>query len=313
MAKEKRKGLGRGLDALLGGAPLGLDQPAKAEPKATPEPVENALPDGSRLILLDPTAISPNPMQPRQHFNEEALQELADSIRRDGVQEPVLVRKVGDRYELIGGERRVRASIMADVKEIPAVCREVDDRDMLKLSLIENVQREDLSAIELAEAYQRLINEFQWTQEQLAQEVGKNRVTVTNTLRLLNLPQDVQQLVARGELTMGHARALLALETAQAQSAAARKIIAQGLSVRQAESLATAHKPDKSKKAAEKDPNVVSIEDELRRALGTKVALKPQKNGRGVLEIEYFNLDELERLLGILRGRGASPSRAASL
>jgi len=208
----------------------------------------------------------------------------------------VVVRKVGEKYELVSGERRVRASVMADMKTIPAVVREVSDRDMLRLGLIENIQREDLNPVETAQAYQELIEEFSWTQEQLAGEVGKKRVTVTNTLRLLNLPEVVQEMVADGSLTMGHAKALLTLESAAAQLAGARKIISQGLSVRQAEKLAAeAGKPPR--KPAEKDPNIRQLEDSLRQSLGTKVSLKAQAGGRGRIEIEYFNLDELDRLL----------------
>lgn len=298
MANAKRKGLGKGLNALIGGA--SLDAP-KAERET---PVQGgpaaALADGSQLIELDPSAIEPNPKQPRRVFEEEALQELADSIRRDGVQEPVLVRKVGEKYELVSGERRVRASVMADLKVIPAVVREVSDRDMLRLGLIENIQRENLNPVETAQAYEELIQEFSWTQEQLAEEVGKKRVTVTNTLRLLNLPEVIQEQIADGSLTMGHAKALLTLETQAAQIAAARKIIAQGLNVRQAEKLAADAKP-RPRKPVEKDPNIRQLEDSLRQSLGTKVSLRTQSNGRGRIEIEYFNLDELERLLDRLR------------
>lgn len=296
MANVKKKALGRGLDALLGGTAVRLEDVRAAEASGEPQ----ALPDGSRLVLLDPREVDPNPKQPRQVFDEEALQELADSLRRDGMQEPILVRQKGDRYQLVGGERRVRASVMADLERIPAIVREVDDKDMLKLSLIENVQREDLNAIELAQAYHRLIEEYRWTQEQLAAEVGKNRVTVTNTLRLLNLPADVQNLVARGDLAMGHARALLAIASPLEQSRAARKIVEQGLSVRQAEKMAA---PPAPKKPVEKDPNLASVEDELRRALGTKISVKAQKNHRGRIEIEFYNLDDFERIVNALRGR----------
>lgn len=297
MAKPNKKRLGKGLDALLGEKAAALDQPPASE-KPAPEP----LPDGSELVFLDPRAIEPNPYQPRHYFDETALRELAESIRRDGVQEPVIVRRVGEKYQLVGGERRVRASVMADAERIPAVCRPVADRDMLKLSIIENVQREDLNAIELAQAYQTLVNEYQWTQERLAEEVGKQRSTVTNFLRLLNLPGDVQRYVAGGQLSMGHARALLAIESAEAQSAAARKIIANGLSVRQAEKLAAAAKPAPPRDPVRKDPNIVQLEDELRRTLGTKVAVKAQPGGRGKIEIEYYTLDDLERILGTLKG-----------
>lgn len=291
MANMKKKGLGKGLGALIGGAPFSVDK--------IPETGE-ALPDGAKLILLDPREIQPNPKQPRRVFAEESLTELAESLRRDGMQEPVIVRKAKDGYELVSGERRVRASVMADLDRIPAICRKVSDRDMLKLGLIENIQREDLNAIELALAYQQLIEEFKCTQEELAEQIGKNRVTVTNTLRLLHLPEVVQEQVADGSLTMGHAKALLSIESPTAQMAAARKIIKQGLSVRQAEQLAAQSKP-KEKKVAAKDPNISQIEDSLRRSLGTKVSLKAGKNGRGRIEIDYYSLDELDRLLKLFR------------
>jgi ParB family chromosome partitioning protein len=282
------------LSALIGGAvDSSFTEPAKPEPVASP--------DGSALLFLDPTALEPNPMQPRKAFDESALEDLADSIKRDGVQEPVIVRKKGDRYELVSGERRVRASIMAGLEKVPAVCRPVSDRDMLKLGLIENIQREDLNAIETAEAYQKLLDEFSWTQEELASQVGKKRVTVTNTLRLLNLPGEVQAMVADGVITMGHARALLAFDTPEAQSAACRKIVEQGLSVRQTEKLTAPPEPKEKKPEPPKDPNIASLEDDLRRRLGTKVTLRTAAKNRGKIEIEYYNLDDLERILALLQ------------
>jgi ParB family transcriptional regulator, chromosome partitioning protein len=292
----KKKGLGKGLGALIGGTAAALSD-GSATPSIT---FSETLPDGSRLLFLNPSEIEPNPKQPRRVFSEDALAELAASIKRDGVQEPVIVRKAGARFELVSGERRVRASIMADLEQIPAICRDVSDSDMLKLGLIENIQREDLNPIELAIAYHDLVTQFSWTQEELAAEIGKNRVTVANTLRLLHLPEVVQEQVAGGELTAGHAKALLAIETPDAQIAAARKIIKQGLSVREAEQLAAQTKP-KEKKSAAKDPNITEMEDALRRSLGTKVFIKTQKNGRGKIEIEYFSLDEFDRLLRHLR------------
>ncbi len=303
MADAKRKGLGKGLGALIGGG-SSLNRPAAA-PSPTVAPTEPVgLSDGAVLIEVDPSELRSNPKQPRHTFNEESLQELAESIRRDGVQEPVLVRRVGDHYELISGERRVRASIMADKKLIPAVCREVSDRDMLKLGIIENIQREDLNAMETAQAYQDLMDEFGWTQEEVSREVGKKRATVANSLRLLNLPETVQAMVADGALSMGHARALLSIESVSGQLNAARKIIAEGLSVRQAEKLATEQKGSAKPPAPKppKDPNVAQLEDDLRRRLGTKVHLKTQDGGKGRIEIEYFSLDELDRLLVMLRG-----------
>ncbi len=304
MAKPKRKGLGRGLGALIG--PTSAEA-VKALPKAAPPrvaenipKVPDTLPDGSRLVLLDPRTIAPNPQQPRHVFNEESLQELAESIRQDGVLEPVLVRKGQDGYELVSGERRVKASILAELESVPAICRHVSDRDMLKNALIENLQREDLNAIETALGYQGIIKEFHWTQEELAASIGKKRATITNTLRLLNLPSDVQQKVQEGEVSMGHARALLALDSPAKQSAACRAIIKDGLSVRQVERLSA---PKKSKLSSETEPknaNVSKIEDDLRRRFGTRVNLKSNAKNRGKIEIEFFNLDDLERILDML-------------
>lgn len=304
MVSSKKKGLGKGLGALLGGGASALD----AKPSAAFELTagDGALPEGERLLYLDPRGLRPNPKQPRRVFNEEALEELAASIHHDGMQEPVLVRSVNGVYELISGERRVRASILAGVEKVPAVCRPVSDRDMLKLGLIENIQREDLNAIELAQAYHDLIAEFGWTQEELSTEVGKKRATVTNMLRLLSLPDTVQDMVADGSLSMGHARAILAIESPDAQAAAARRVIREGLSVRQTEQLAARAKPaPKKPKTAAKDVHLVHVEDDLRRALGTRVKLTAHEDGRGKIEIEFFSAEERERLLELLRGKAS--------
>jgi ParB family chromosome partitioning protein len=288
VASPKRKGLGKGLDALI------------SQKQTAPAP-ENAPGDQDRVLHLDPRAIKPNPHQPRSTFSEEALEELAASIRREGVQEPVLVRRKGDEYELISGERRVRASVMADMATIPAIAREASDDDMLRLGLIENIQREDLNAIELARAYSRLVEEFSWTQEELAEQVGKKRATVANSMRLLNLPDDVQKAVAEDKISMGHARALLAIESPEAQSAACRRIVEEGLSVRQVEKMANPQ-PVRKKRAAAKDPLLADLEDDLRRRLGTRVAVRSNGANRGKIEIDYYNLDDLERILDRLRG-----------
>ncbi|MEA3364671.1 MAG: ParB/RepB/Spo0J family partition protein [Candidatus Hydrogenedentes bacterium] len=291
MAKKK-KGLGRGLGALIstngeGGFVGTLDEQTSEEATA-------------RVLLLDPRNIKPNPKQPRVHFDEESLEELSESIRRDGLQEPVIVRKAGETYELVSGERRVRAAVMADLETIPAICRKISDSDMLRLGLIENIQREDLNPIELAHAYKQLIEEFHWTQEQLAEQVGKKRATVTNILRLLNLPEAVQACVADGSIAMGHARALLGIESPQKQLSICRKIVNEGFSVRHVEKI-TSRGGATPKPKVPKDPNMAAIEDELRRKLSTKVALKASSNTKGKIEIEYFNLDELDRLLELIR------------
>lgn len=269
--------------------------PSPAAPKTSPQ--------GDRVLRLDPTTIKSNPRQPRRIFDEEPLQELAESIRRDGVQEPIIVRQVKGDYEIVCGERRCRAAVMADLKAIPAVCRDVPDSDMLKFGVIENIQREDLNAIELALAYQELMKEYKWTQEQLSEEVGKKRATIANTIRLLHLPEVIQEQVADGTLSMGHARAILAVKGSAAQIALARKIVSKGLSVRQAEQLAGSQGETKSSQkrtVATKPPHIIALEDRLRRRLGAKVAVKEQNAGTGRIEIEYFSLDELERLLAII-------------
>ncbi|GMW00288.1 MAG: chromosome partitioning protein ParB [Candidatus Hydrogenedentota bacterium] len=293
MGKDKKGGLGRGLGALITG---------KKEDVLPEDASYAVIPPGERIFQLDPRELRQNPKQPRTRFDEDTLQELADSIRADGVIEPIVVRKSGDGYEIVSGERRTRASIMADLETVPAIVRDVSDADMLKLGIIENIQREDLNAIELAKAYQQLIDELGWTQDELARQVGKKRATITNTLRLLNLPKPVQERVGDGSISMGHARALLSLPSRDQQIAACRKIMEQGLSVRQVEKLAEPAKPATTQ-TKPKSPHVSAIEDELRSRLGTRVTLRTHEAHpqRGKIEIEYFTLDELERILDLLR------------
>ncbi len=294
MASTKKGGLGRGLGALI--SSVGdIDGPAAA-PEA-PKPLE----DGSLLLMLNPRDLRPNPKQPRQYFDEDSLQELAHSIRNDGLQEPVLVRKHNGEYQIVSGERRVRASILAELQTISAICRDISDNDMLKLGLIENIQREDLNPIELARAYRSLSEDFEWTQEELAAQVGKKRATVSNTMRLLNLPEDVQEFVIEGAISMGHARALLALESPMKMSNVCRRVIRENLSVRDVEKITSPTKSKTAKSPASKDPHLESIEDDLRRRLGTKVHLKANAEWKGKIEIDFYNLDDLERILEILR------------
>jgi len=300
VADAKKKKLGKGLGALL---PNTIPSGQGRRSVSSADDTAGSISDKERLLMLDPTAIASNPRQPRRVFEEEALQELAESIRRDGVQEPIIVRRVGDRYEIVCGERRCRAAVMAGLKTIPAICRDVADGDMLKFGLIENIQREDLNAIELAIAYKQLMQEYNWTQERLAEEVGKKRATVANTIRLLQLPEVIQEQVADGTLSMGHARAILAVDGVSTQLALARKVAEKGLSVRQAEQQATKQMEKKSRKeneVAAKPPHILELEDALRRRLGAKVAIKEQNAGRGRIEIEYFSLDDLERLLTLI-------------
>ncbi|MBI1321429.1 MAG: ParB/RepB/Spo0J family partition protein [Candidatus Hydrogenedens sp.] len=300
----KKSGLGRGLGALLGGneTARGRSTESLNEPAAAPPALP--APEGVRLVMLDPSEIRPNPKQPRTHFDESALEDLCESIKRDGVQEPVIVRERNGGFELVSGERRVRASVMADMTEIPAVVRDIADDDMLRLGLIENLQREDLNPIETAEAYHQLVEQFGWTQEQLAAEVGKKRATVANSLRLLQLTESVRDLVANGELSMGHARALLAVDSATRQLALAKRAVRDGLSVREVEKLAASDKGNRAGVRAEMprpNPNITALEDELRRVLGTKVRIKAGSGGKGRIEIDYFTLDEFERILELLK------------
>lgn len=307
--KKSGKGLGKGLDALMRSG-------AQAETKGVAEkqthvgmddPYAGRHVPGERILLLDPTAIQPNPKQPRRVFDEERLSELADSILKDGVQEPLIVRRVDGEYQIVCGERRCRAAVMAGLETVPAICRNVADGDMLKFGLIENIQREDLNAIELARAYKELMEQYNWTQEQLSDEVGKKRATVANTLRLLQLPELIQGQVADGALTMGHARAVAAVSGAERQLALSRRIVENGLSVRQAEQLASkeAEKQAPRKKTAppEKDPHIAELENQLRRRLGAKVAVRHMDGNKGKIEIEYYSLAELDRILEIISNR----------
>lgn len=275
----KRQPLGRGLGALIPGA----DRAAAVTP-ATPT---NELPIGS---------IVPNPWQPRRRFTDEAIQELADSIRERGIVQPLVVRRAGNHYELIAGERRLRAAGRAGLTTVPVVIRNATDQDMLEVALIENIQREDLNPIEEALAYRRLADELVLTQEEVATRVGKERSTVANSLRLLQLPQPVQEAVEAGQLSAGHARAVAMAGSAAAMIELARKAIAQKLTVRQVERLAQAlKKPATAAKAM--SPEQRDIEDRLAKALGTKVRITQKSKTAGVVTIEYFSLDQFDGLL----------------
>jgi len=276
----KPKGLGRGLDALLGG-----DEPRR-----------------DALITLPVARIRPGRYQPRTRMDQQALAELAASIRAQGLMQPVLVRPVDrDKYELIAGERRWRAAQMAGLDEVPALVREVPDESALALSLIENIQREDLNPLEEAAGLQRLIDEFKMTHEQAADAVGRSRSATTNLLRLLKLARPVQDLVMEGALEMGHARALIALEAAR-QIEVARRVAAKGLSVRDTEALVQkmlrgAAVPRRKKS----DRDLARLEEELAERLGTTVEIKSARKGRGKLIVHYASLDHLEQLLKKLR------------
>jgi len=255
---------------------------------------------GEEVLYLDIDRIMPGKQQPRRVFHEESLKELAASIKERGILQPVIVSRTGDgSFNLIAGERRWRAAVIAGLKKIPALIKNVASRDSLEIALIENIQREDLNPIETAEAFNRLVKDFELTQEELAARVGKERATVANYLRLLRLPDEIKTMLYNGSLSMGHARALLSIEGRTNQIEAAGKIIRQGLNVRESELLAKRiSKPAKG--VVKKDPQISSLEEKLIKQLGTKVRIKHRGKKGGKIEIEYYSLDELDRLLEIL-------------
>jgi ParB family chromosome partitioning protein len=275
MEAPKRKGLGKGLGALIPQAP---------PPKA---PSERTLPIAQ---------IVPNPWQPRIRFDEAKIAEMAESIRQHGVIEPLLVRARSGRFELIAGERRMRAALAAGLDAVPVIVREMSDREVLEVTLIENLQREELTALEEAAAYVRLIEEFGATQDEVARRVGKSRPAVANTIRLLQLPPPVLDELRSGRLSAGHARALLALESSPEQVALARETIRLALSVRQLEERIREGRAPREKKPQTRDLHVVDVEKRLMRNLGTRVRLQANGN-RGRIVIEYFSTSELERLI----------------
>ena len=250
---------------------------------------------GISEIELD--KIIPNEYQPRKVFDDEKLKELAASIREQGVIQPIIVhRSAGGGHQLIAGERRWRAARLAGLKTIPALVKEATKRELMEMALIENIQREDLNALEAAEAYKRLQDEFKLTQEDLAKRVGKERSTVTNFLRLLSLPKEVKQDLASGSLSMGHAKALLSLERVRDQIAAASAIVKKGLSVREAETLAARFKNPGKQKKERVSTDLKPLEEKLKKALGTKVSIDAKAKG-GRIVIEYYSNDELDRIL----------------
>ena len=292
----KKRGLGRGLDALLGAA----QQPAAEEQIDDTLGTPVSGPANSLAVDL----IQRGRFQPRRHFDEDRLRELADSITAQGMVQPIVVRSVGDRkYEIIAGERRWRAAQMAGLADVPVVIRDVDDQSAMAMALIENIQRDDLNPLEEATALHRLLNEFELTHQQVAQAVGKSRTTVTNLIRLLDLNGEVKDLLDHGDLEMGHARALLALEGG-AQTDAARQVAAKGLSVRETEALVrrlSQPKVPAASRTEEQDPDVRRLLSDLTDRLGAKVALQQGSGGKGRLVISYNNLEELEGILEHIR------------
>lgn len=307
----KRTGLGKGLGAIFGDEVMesaAEEQEAKHQAKSKkaqePEKKEEDSDIGKEL-MVKVTSIEPNREQPRKDFNEEAMGELAESMKVYGVLQPLLVQKKGDYYEIIAGERRWRAAKLAGLKEVPVVIREYTKQQTMEIALIENVQREDLNPIEEAKAYQRLIQEFELKQEEIAARVGKSRVTITNSMRLLKLDERVQEMLIQNQITGGHARALLTVEDGELQYKLAGKIIAENLSVREIEKIVKSL----SKKKNPKEKNVEDeslalifrdLEERMKSAMGTKVSINRKDKNKGRVEIEYYSELELERIVELI-------------
>ena len=275
-----KRGLGKGLGALI---------------PENEEAMQNA------IIELKITEVEPNEKQPRKAFDDQALTDLSESIKEHGVVQPIIVRKVGNGYQIIAGERRWRASRLAGKKTIPAIVKECSNLEVMELALIENLQREDLNSIEEALAYKSLIEEYNMTQDEISKKIGKSRPAIANSLRLLQLPQDIKEMIAAGKITQGHARALLAIEGEKKQLDMAEKIVNQQLNVRQIEKLAKESKQSERKEMPidKYQLEVNELQEKLKAALGTKVIIQ-HKGSKGKIEIEYYSNEELERIIDLL-------------
>jgi ParB family chromosome partitioning protein len=284
---KQRKVLGKGLSALLPTKSPGPSHPVETQ----------AAPQGARVAIIPILQIEPNHLQPRTTFDPGRLQELANSIQTNGIIQPLIVRRKGAHYELIAGERRLRAAKVAGLTEVPVVIQDYADDRLLEIALVENIQREDLNPIETAQALERLVREMHLSHEEIANRTGKDRTTITNMIRLLRLPADVQLLVAERRLSMGHARAILGLPTPELQTQMAEKSAAQGYSVRQVERLVK--KLSEPREPSEKplqDPNIKAAIRELESALGTRVRIVEKTDQHGRIEIEYYSQDDLQRV-----------------
>ena len=290
---KQRKALGRGLSALLPQRP--------SQTAAAPAHAIEAYP---RALPID--AIHPNPMQPRVAFHADRLEELAASIQAHGIIQPLIVRKTASGHQIVAGERRWRAARIAGLKEVPVVVQDIADRSLLEVALIENLQREDLNPIETAQAYERLVRDFGLSQEEIAKRTGKDRTSIANTLRLLKLPPDIQMMLIDRRLSMGHAKAILGLPSADDQIDAAEKAVARGLSVRQVETMVqerlgqTGPKPEHVRRDGSDDPNVRAAAEALEQALGTRVRIVALSDQRGRFEIEYYTPVERDRIYNYL-------------
>jgi len=279
----ERKALGKGIGALI---------------------PEKEVAARNEIIYVQSDQIKPNPFQPREEFNQEHIDELAQSIKEKGVIQPLLVRRKGDSYELIAGERRLRACKSLGLKEIPIIVKDIGDRDSLEYALIENIQRENLNPIEEAHAYQHLIDKFQVTQEKIGEALGKGRTTIANTLRLLRLPHEIQEEMKKGRISFAHGRALLEVQDENLQRRLAQDIIAKELSVRELESLIKMRRPKsilRKISPSAREPFLAVLEEEMQHRLSTKVRISKQKK-RGHIFIEFYSQEDLERIAGIIRG-----------
>ena len=289
----KRGGLGKGLDSLI------KENKTAKHTAPVKKEVVNAGP-----IMMKINDVEPNRDQPRKHFEEDALLELADSIKQVGILQPLIVQKRNDYYEIIAGERRWRAAKQAGIKEIPVIIKEYTDQEIVEISLIENIQRENLNPIEEAQAYKRLLNEFRLKQDEVAERVSKSRTAVTNSMRLLKLDERVQQMVIDEMLTTGHARALISIEDRDLQFQMANQIFDNKLSVRETEKLVRKLGEEKEETTKTKEPDVEviyrNLEEKVKEILGTKVQISHKKNNSGKIEIEYYSNEELERIIELL-------------
>ena len=294
----KRNGLGKGLDSLI---PNKAEKTVKAEKK--PEEKKEERKSESGEILVKNKKVEPNREQPRKEFDEDSLMELADSIKQFGILQPLLVQKKKDYYEIIAGERRWRAAKIAGIKEVPIIVKEYTNQEIVEISLIENIQRENLNPIEEAMAYKRLLEEFSLKQDEVAERVSKSRTAVTNSMRLLKLSPRVQQMIVDDMISTGHARALLAIDDEEQQYQLANRIFDEKLSVRETEKLVKALKnPKKEKKNQKIEHTFVynNIEEQMKNIIGTKVIVNPKANGKGKIEIEYYSEEELERIYDLI-------------
>ena len=294
----KRNGLGKGLDSLI---PNKTEKTVKTEKK--PEQKNEESQNSSGEILVKINQVEPNREQPRKEFDEDSLMELADSIKQFGILQPLLVQKRKDYYEIIAGERRWRAAKIAGIKEVPIIIRDYTDQEIVEISLIENIQRENLNPIEEAMAYKRLLEEFHLKQDEVAERVSKSRTAVTNSMRLLKLSPRVQQMIIDDMISTGHARALLAIDDEEQQYQLANRIFDEKLSVRETEKLVKALKnPKKEVKKQKPEHTFVydNIEEQMKNIIGTKVSVNPKANGKGKIEIEYYSEEELERIYDLI-------------